>query len=288
MAPAATRGPSPVGASAPVAPAAVPQPRPPAARGRARRCAGPRCDRPCAARRLHAVWRADRRASYAGRRARVARVRGQPSWPGGGSQRERGAEASVNERLRETPLLAVLPSDRPRGALPMPVRSPPRRPSSRADHEVVGVELERGQSRADRDVEGAAGERERVARNREGTPASIGLTRVLSPAARWLMREMSLLGRKRLKSSSRRSTRSKPACAACAAYAHWGTRRALRRRWPSPRAAEAPYIAQCIVRSIPSPPPSVDPGGTAGSLRRGERSSAPPESSGPCSTVAVG
>ena len=49
-----------------------------------------------------------------------------------------------------------------------------------------------------------------------------GLTRVACPAARWLMRETSLLATNRLSSCSSRSTRSKAACAAWRGVARVG------------------------------------------------------------------
>ena len=120
---------------------------------------------------LSAVWRIESRAKTRDGSRGSLSVSGQPSRPAGGSSASGGAEAAVDERAVEAPLLEQLRHQVHRVALADAAEIDAHAVGRRAHHEVVGVDLERRQPGADRDVERAAGQVVDVPRDERGTRA---------------------------------------------------------------------------------------------------------------------
>ena len=114
-----------------------------------------------------AVWRIDSRASTRDGSPGSLSVSGQPSRPAGGSSASDRAEAAVDERALEAPLLEQLRHQIHRVALADAAEIDLHAARSRADDEVVGIDLERRQAGADRDVERAGGQLEHVPRDQQ-------------------------------------------------------------------------------------------------------------------------
>ena len=146
-----------------------------------------------------------------------AQGQGPPVPVRGGLQGQDRAEPAVHESAADLPLLQHLRHAVDRVALADAAQVEAGSAVPRVDGELVRVELEAlaAPSRSRRRRPRRSGRR-RATRS-PGTPSSTGSPGWLCPAARWLMREMSLFSTNRLSSCSSRSTRSKAACAAWAA-----------------------------------------------------------------------
>ena len=122
----------------------------------------------------------------------------------------------MHESALQTPLLEQLGGQVHRVALADAAKVDAHAVPRRVHLVRLRVELEGRQPAADGDVEGAVGQGVDVLGDDQALEGRLA-TRVRSPEARWLMRVMSLLCRKRLNSPPRRLTRAKAACAASAA-----------------------------------------------------------------------
>ena len=203
---AATRGASATGPAVRVLPA-----RPPTSRGdraRVRRCAGPRCDP----------------FSYAGRAERrlAHRESGEDlDGSGGIAQGQRPASPSAGGSSARTELKPPWTSAASAPSLRAPPPSGPRRsPSDPAEIDPHAALSSRARGSHPGRTRGTAAPCKSGCRTRRrsvrtcgargrGTPASTGDLCAPAPA-KWLTRAMSLLGRNRLSSRSRRSASRKP------------------------------------------------------------------------------
>ena len=206
-----------------------------------------------------AVWRTERRASTRDGAAGIA----QRQRPAVAARRrlecEDGAEAAVDERALEPPLLEQFRHQIDRVALADAAEVDLHPVRRRANQEVVGVQLERRQPRADRDVERAAGQVEHVARDdealqrRRADPCALARRQMVDPRDVAVGAEAAQLALEAVRRDRRRPAPPAPRTV------RRGARRTPRRRWPSPRARSAARRASSRGPAIPSPPSTSGP-----------------------------